>query len=103
MDVKIADRIVALMNEALALSPEAITSLVGYRVPCAPALYDHPSIQVGPPLDNSDKGPVLGLLGLLNGICKSSGSEVIAAVVEPDGRVSGFKRLGGPEARNIER
>lgn len=38
---------VAILNEALALDPQAFTALVATRVPCNAALGDHPTIQVG--------------------------------------------------------
>jgi rRNA maturation protein Nop10 len=64
VDEIIAQRIVDVMNRALAEDPQAIASLVNQRVACNDALANDPTIQVG----TTDAGFDLGLLGILNGI-----------------------------------
>lgn len=59
------DEAIALLNEALALDPEAMSNLLlRARVNCNKGLADHPTIQSG-----KDKGQNnVGLLGILNGM-----------------------------------
>jgi len=76
----VTDDVVALFNEAFALDPVAISTLVNYRVPCNDALANHQTIQCGTAenwrkrrpnthgLPDDAQGSVVGLLGLLNGI-----------------------------------
>ena len=53
---------VRLLNEVLALDPDAMNQLISSRVPCNESLADHPTIQVhGDPVS-------VGLLGFLNGL-----------------------------------
>ena len=57
--------VVNLLNEVLALDPKAMNSLMIQRVPCNPALAEHPSVQVG--IDGGG-GYCFGVLGLFNGL-----------------------------------
>lgn len=61
------DRIVDVLNKALTLDPEAMTALVNMRVPCNEALAQHPTIEV---LQQEDSTYRVGLVGILNGICR---------------------------------
>lgn len=89
------EQAVAVLNEALALDPQAISALVSTRVRCTKALAGHPSIQVGSVGETEYE---VGLLGILNGLFGSYGPEGgkregwgrIAAEVEDDGTVSRF-------------
>ena len=67
-----------MLNEALDLDGDALEALVTHRVPVNDGLADHPTIQVG------DEPPVLGPLGLLNGMfgVDEAGWGFIAANVE---------------------
>jgi hypothetical protein len=79
----LANRIISSLNEYLAIDPQAIHSLIEYRVPTNQALTDHPSVQV----NAEGEVPVVGLLGILNGIVGViPGSEVgyITAVFDDD-------------------
>ena len=62
-----------ILNEALALDPEAITQLVNLRVECNPGLAAHQTIQVGA-YDGIAK---IGVLGLINGVIGDSPTGVI--------------------------
>lgn len=89
----LAHAIVGLLNEMLTLDPVATAALINARVPCNDALANHSTIQAGP-VEGSPQN-VVGILGLLNGLCgvDDRGWGVVAAVVESDGTVSGFKVL----------
>lgn len=78
--ISVADT-VALLNVALAADPQALSLLVEQRVPCNDALARHPTIMVGSAADGT---PLLGLLGLLNGLfgADASGFGAIAAVYD---------------------
>lgn len=81
-DLELADRIIDLMNEALKLDPEAVTALIGSRVPCNEALADHPTIQTG----MLECRRLVGMLGFLNGLCGVWGPEGI----DGEGYLSGY-------------
>jgi hypothetical protein len=68
-DLELADRIIELMNDALARDPIAVTELIANRVPCNDDLATHPTIQVNPADDT------VGMLGFLNGLCGIWGEE----------------------------
>jgi len=89
-----ASRIVALLNEAFGLDPEALSALHRSRVPCNEALARHPAIQVR----RHDKGYDVGLVGLLNGLSgvDAEGRGAVAAIVDIDvtpHRLLGFEVL----------
>lgn len=65
-----AEYAVKILNEALALDPEAIRGLCCRRVPCNEALSLHPTIQVGRLGDEWE----VGLLGILNGLFGINGN-----------------------------
>ena len=57
------DEVIAILNEALKLDPDWISSLMQFRPLCNKAIAYHPYIQVG---INQEKFEA-GFLGLLNG------------------------------------
>lgn len=68
VDLRIAERIVDLMNQALSADPDAVNILCGFRIPCNALLGEHPTIQTGYLDDDAKAGYEVGLLGILNGI-----------------------------------
>jgi hypothetical protein len=93
---------VRVLNEAIALDPEAVRLLCNARVPCNEALADHPSIQVGrgPSVGQSDHDWVVGMLGIVNGICGVDDNGWGFVGVEFDECGKPIKaRLLGPEDR----
>ena len=63
---ELVDEVVDLLNDALALDPDAITNLIDSRVECNIGLANHPTIQVN---GYSQPGKYLvGPLGLLSAI-----------------------------------
>lgn len=83
----LADHIINVLNELVALDREAVTKLVETRVPCNQALADHPTVQVS-------EGPSVGLLGVLNGIAgvDHDGWGFIAASFDDQGHLVKFLR-----------
>jgi hypothetical protein len=71
-----------LLNEALALDPEAMQLLMEGRVACNQDLAKHATIQVA----STDNGYRVGLLGILNGIfgISDKGWGPIAALCEEE-------------------
>jgi hypothetical protein len=65
VDLKLAEKIVAYLNDLCELDRPAIGALLANRVPCNEKLADHPSCQV----ITQHGGWHVGLLGLLNGLC----------------------------------
>ena len=65
LDRAIAERCVAVLNEAIAQDPYAVHALMNTRVSCNETLADHPTIQV---MGAEGFGNHVGLLGLINGI-----------------------------------
>jgi len=88
----LADRIITVLNECVALDREALHKLIETRVPCNRALADHPTVQVssGAPGEFS----TVGLLGILNGIVgvDSDGWGFIAASFDEEGKLVKFLR-----------
>lgn len=58
-----------LLNEMHRIDPVTTAALLAYRIPCNDAVAQHPTIQVGGSADR----PVVGFLGVLNGILESGG------------------------------
>lgn len=65
--------VVALLNELVALDPDAMHALVESRVPCNDALADHPTVQVSSRVDGDGSGYEFGILGALNGLFGTDG------------------------------
>lgn len=71
--------ILDLLNEAVSADPRAIGQLLNSRAPCNGALADHPTIQVSG--DDNDS-PVVGPIGLINGITERLTGKRVAAVYD---------------------
>lgn len=109
--------LIAFLDSVAKLDPVAVGRLIAYRVPCAEALREHPSVQVGDADETlpgkpgipvgvaaefaADRKPgvsVVGILGILNGYAGTiddgprKGWGPIAADTEDDGSVTGFRR-----------
>lgn len=85
-------RIVALLNEAFAADPAAVSQLADNRVPCNDKLADHPSIQLG---GVSGKNTI-GMVGLFNGLAgvnENGWGCVSASYDSKTGRLLGFLLL----------
>lgn len=94
-DVKkdLAKHIVDFLNELLVLDPEAIHSLIEYRVPCNQQMADHSTVQVmGVDLKGKEPSFKMGLLGLLNGLVgiKDTGYGYIYAKFDDKGKLVKF-------------
>ena len=92
-DRKLAQEIVDRLNK-LVEDPEtleALDALINARVPVDPLLVDHPTIQVS----GDDDKPLVGFLGLLNGIvgARSNGWGYVAAEYDTDDLLTGFSVL----------
>lgn len=67
VDRQLADKVVAFLNELLAIDPDAVTAMCKTRFTCNRAFADHPTVQVH--AETRDVGPYsVGLLGILNGL-----------------------------------
>ena len=55
------EKLVAFLNELIAIDPEAMTNLFKYRTKCNNALTEHPTVQVG--------NGTVSLVGIINGLC----------------------------------
>lgn len=94
---------VRMLNRAFASDPAAVCSLIWNRVPCNRALADDPHVVAGSYL-NYVKGPVVGALGLLNGLLSEMGMPPVAArfdqTMNPDGShtLLGFQVYTPPAA-----
>ena len=105
-DRELAARIVNLLNEVCETDRGAIDALVSHRVPCNESLAEHPTVQVGPALN--DVGPdvsfgyVVGLCGILNGLCgvDENGWGLIAYVQDEEGRIVRFRVRDGANGRD---
>ena len=98
-EMALANRIIDSLNEYLAIDPSALHHLIEFRVPTNQALADHPSVQV----NAEGETPVVGLLGILNGIVGViPGSEIgyITAVFSDDESTLLRFELSKPAAYN---
>ena len=87
--VDLGERLIGLLNEALAADPSAMTALVNVRVSATcPDLIDHPNFVVRQePAGNF----TFGLIGFLNGLFKEP-KDRICAILNQDGKLVGFGR-----------
>lgn len=92
LDIPIAEKIVASLNEFLEADPIAISKMMLKRVPCNQDLADHPTVQVGQDLKTNWD---VSILGLLNGICgrKGNGRGLIVMHTERDVRLIPKRRV----------
>ena len=102
------DRLIAFLNELLAIDPECISILMRSRVTCNEAMANHATVQVQetkllPPPHPANRY-ALSVLGLLNGFCgvfddgPSRSRGPIAAVTEGD-RILLFERTDRENAQ----
>lgn len=79
IDLVLAKRIVNFMNELLQLDRNAIVNLINTRMVCNKELAEHPTVQVTGQGDD-----VVGILGVLNGLCGiyDNGFGAIAVVTD---------------------
>ena len=75
-------QIVDLLNDAYKADPNAIDALLCASIPCNNNLVNHPSIQIRAKNNNGDF-PVIGILGLLNGIVAID-DDIIETVYDSD-------------------
>ena len=77
-DLELAHNIVRALNNYLMIDQDAITALFSVHVRCNAGLAEHPSVQVW----SSEQGHMLGILGVLNGMCGTfeDGTGAIASV-----------------------
>lgn len=87
----ISEIALSILNDILKLDPNAATFLIEKRCTCAPELENHPHIVVA---GNASTPPLLGFLGVLNGIMSMAGLPRIEAVFDesPMSRVIGFRK-----------
>ncbi len=72
---------VILLNELVKAGPETMKALLEARVPCAENLARHPSVQVL----MKDGRPMVGLLGVLNGLFGKGADGQAQIIAESDG------------------
>jgi len=80
---------VIFLNQLLKADPEAIQKLLVSRVPCGDRLANHPAVQVL----STASGPMIGLLGILNGLFgkdRAGLGQIIAECDREDGKLKGF-------------
>ena len=92
-----AESVVALLNEAFALDPDAIAALVSNRVPCNGALAAHPTIPVRPGIAVGVRS--VGLIGIINGLFDVRADGMGAIMAQFDhGKLTGFTVTPEPGA-----
>lgn len=69
-----AHDVVEILNEALRLDPSAINALIRTRTECNAALDNYSNVQTW---SGAGKAPLVGVLGLLNGIFAGDGETII--------------------------
>jgi hypothetical protein len=87
-----AQNIVDLLNDAYKIDPAAISSLFQVRRVCNKTLGDHPHVEV---FGATAEGPfMVTLIGLINGVLRSVGSEQGVIMILDDNKqqnVLGFQ------------
>lgn len=97
IDEKAAARALVVLNEALALDPDAVNELLAARPNCTTALAAHPTIQCCRPAFGEAYNTV-SMLGLINGLLgvDDHGWGPIAAVYDCDsGKILRFESATG--------
>lgn len=82
-----ASKTVECLNKAFRRDPAVIYALICNRIPCSQELAEDPFILVDtiPVLD--EKTPVVGLMGVLNGVLTANGMPNVAMIFsEPNAR-----------------
>jgi len=96
--------VVTYLNELIEADCDAVKALVQYRVPTNQNMMDHPSICVMADSDEDGNpvNPVVGLLGVINGLVGigEGGWHYIAAEFDEDGNLHRF--LETPQAVSHE-
>lgn len=99
----LADYIIAQLNEISQTDPTAMEWLINNRITCNEALADHPTVQVHA---HDGKPPMVGMLGIINGIVGAigegehmAGFGYIAAVYDDDDNFVRFRRTNDPEVK----
>ncbi len=87
------DKIVEMLQEAFDNDPDAIQSIMEYRVPANQKTCDHPTIAV-----NSDHQ--VGALGLINGILETIEEDRIAIVFDDNNKFIGFTNYEKLDKKN---
>jgi hypothetical protein len=80
------DAALYVLNEAVERDRRAIDLLIEHRVNCNENLAEHPDITV------TGLVPVVGALGLINGILHRATGDMIAAVFDDNGILVGFAK-----------
>lgn len=82
--------VVGLLNEMLLKDPECVKAVFSHRVPCNDAIAHHPTIQVQQ--YKEQKTPVVGLLGILNGLfgIGEDGFGAFAMEIDEEGNILKF-------------
>ena len=91
---ELATTLIVRLNQIAIHDSEAMGNLIESRVACNEGLADHPSVQVQ---INDDKSPVVGMLGILNGLVgkisdgPKKGFGLITAVFDDSNKFVKFK------------
>jgi len=83
------EQTVMFLNQLLKDDPEAIQKLVDFRVPCNDKIAHHPTVKVR----IKDDGPMVGIMGILNGLFgkdKDGMSQIIAEYDQAEGKLKQF-------------
>ena len=86
------EQTIKLLNEMLAIDPEATQALIDSRVNCNEALADHATIQVQQ--YEGDDHPKVGIIGVLNGMfgIDDEGWGPICCHINDEGKILKFDR-----------
>lgn len=87
------DDAINYLNDLLQIAPAEIQTLVALRIPAPQSLVEHETVQVQSPTVALDGPPVVGLLGILNGLFGTDldGAGPIAAVYDEDWNIVKFQ------------
>lgn len=90
------DKAVEILNEAFEADPDAIKHLMSVRVNCNATLAEHPTIQVIGTSWGDKPCPMVGILGVINGIFGADAETwgAIAAKFSGEGELLGFVNNG---------
>jgi len=77
-------QVVDVLNEVLTADPAAANGLFKQYVPCNQAIVDHPTVIVA----GSNEQPLLGVLGLINGLVGLDRLRIVAERPVGEARVA---------------
>jgi hypothetical protein len=90
--MRLARETVDFLNEPLRMDHILVEALVNYRLPCQPAVAEHPTVQVDEVTWAAQPCYVVGMLGVINGLIgvRDGVGYIVVMYDDETNRIEGF-------------